>query len=302
MRSIVGQERAFAPKVKIGIVGDLHGAFDAEDARYFNRSDYDLLLLTGDLGSGTAQNGIGIAREVARLDKPTLVVAGNNDAPYAAEISAEFKYQARLAALMRVSRGRGEQESSVALCGYDLRTYTFSDYSFSVLVGRPYSRGGPDLFHPSGLAERYGVFDQGGSEALLSELVRAAPTRDIVWLAHNGPSGLGDRGTDIFGADFRKEGGDWGDRDLEAAVRYSKEEHRVLAVIAGHMHRRPPRPGAERERTAQLEKDGTLYVNASVVPRIFNGAKSEVRHHMALELYADGPPVVRDVWVEEAAR
>src|SRR5690606_23233458 len=101
------------------------------------------------------------------------------------------KYQARLAALMRVSRGRGEQESSVALCGYDLRTYTFSDYSFSVLVGRPYSRGGPDLFHPSGLAERYGVFDQGGSEALLSELVRAAPTRDIVWLAHNGPSGLG---------------------------------------------------------------------------------------------------------------
>lgn len=303
MPLIVGQEeRHAAPRVKIGIIGDLHGSFDAEDARYFNRSDYDLLLLTGDLGSGTAQNGISVAREVARLDKPTLVVAGNNDAPYAAEIAAEFKYQSRLAALMRVSRGRGEQESSVVLCGYDLRTYTFADYSFSVLVGRPYSRGGPHLFHPEGLAERYGVLDHEGSEAQLRELVRAAPTRDVLWLAHNGPSGLGSRGIDIFGADFREEEGDWGDRDLESAVQFSKEDRRVLAVIAGHMHRRPPRAGAERERTAQVEKDGTLYVNAGVVPRIFSGAKGEVRHHMVLELHADRPPVARDVWVEEAAR
>lgn len=294
-------EQDAAPRVKIGIVGDLHGAFDAEDARFFNRSDYDLLLLTGDLGSGTAQNGLSVAREVARLNKPTLVVAGNNDAPFAGEIAAELKYQARLAALMRVSRGGSESESAVALCGYDLRTFTIRDYSFSVLVGRPYSRGGIDLFYVEGLKERYGVSSLEDSKARLFELIRAAPTKDILWLAHNGPTGLGSRGTDIWGADFRRDEGDWGDADLEAAIALSREEKRVLAVVAGHMHRAPPRPRDERPRVSTLVRDNTLYVNAAVVPRIFGGKSGATRHHVELELRGEEPPSVRDVWVEDAS-
>lgn len=285
--------------MKIGIIGDLHGAFDAEDARFFNRSDYDLLLLTGDLGSGTSQNGLQVAREVARLNKPTLLVAGNNDAPFARDITAELKYQARLAALIRVSRGGSESETAVALCGYDLRSLTIRDYSFSVLVGRPYSRGGRELFCPEGLKERYGVSSFKDSEARLFELIRAAPTKDIIWLAHNGPTGLGARGSDIWGADFRKDEGDWGDSDLEAAIARSREDKRVMAVVAGHMHRRPPGAKVDRERTSTLAKDGTLYVNPAVVPRIFGGPTGAIRHHMALDLFDDRPPSVRDVWVEE---
>jgi uncharacterized protein (TIGR04168 family) len=287
------------PKVKIGLVGDLHGAFDADDARYFNRSDYDLLLFTGDLGSGTAHNGLAVAREVARLEKPTLVVAGNNDAPFAHEIAAEFKFHARMAALMRVSKEADATEGGVSLLGYDLRTFTFCGYSFSVLVGRPYARGGSELFHLEGLEQRYGVTSLESSEVRLLELVAAAPTRDILWLAHNGPYGLGGLATDIWGADFLSDGGDWGDTDLQAATLLSKESKRVVAVVAGHMHRTRETSAG---RISVRDHEGCVYVNPAVVPRIFGGKGGTIRHHMALDLYENEAPTVRDVWVEDSAR
>ena len=55
---------------EIAILGDLHGSWDDLDADYFNRSDYAMLLFTGDLGSGTANNGLAIARSIGRLSKP----------------------------------------------------------------------------------------------------------------------------------------------------------------------------------------------------------------------------------------
>jgi uncharacterized protein (TIGR04168 family) len=286
--------------VKIAIIGDLHGSFDAADASYFNRSDYDLLLLTGDLGSGTAQNGIAVAREVARLEKPTLVVAGNNDAPFAGDIGAEFKYQGRLAALMRSMRTENtESGSSVILAGYDLRSYTVRDYSFSVLVGRPYSRGGPEVAFQSELEERYGVRGFERSRERLFELIEAAPHRDVLWLAHNGPTGLGSEPTDIWGCDFKAEGGDWGDIDLEEAIFHTRTKKRLLAVIAGHMHRTIRHAGKKVDRTSVVEKGGALYVNPAVVPRIVSGEFGPQRHHMLLELTPGQPARVADVWVED---
>lgn len=286
--------------IKIAIIGDLHGSFDAADAAYFNRSDYDLLLLTGDLGSGTAQNGIAVAREVARLEKPTLVVAGNNDAPYASDIAAEFKYQGRLAALMRSMRSETtESGSAVHLAGYDLRTYTFRDFTFSVLVGRPYSRGGPEIAFPSELAERYGVRGFEHSRERLFELIEAAPSHDVIWLAHNGPSGLGSNATDIWGCDFKAEGGDWGDIDLEEAIFHTRMKKRLVAVIAGHMHRSIRQSGKRTDRTAVVEKSGSLYINPSVVPRIVSGEFGPRRHHMALEFEPGQLARTSDVWVED---
>jgi len=286
--------------VKIAIIGDLHGSFDAADAAYFNRSDYDLLLLTGDLGSGTAQNGIAVAREVARLEKPTLVVAGNNDAPHASDIAAEFKYQGRLAALMRSMRSETpESGSAVHLAGYDLRTYTFRDTSFSVLVGRPYSRGGPEIAFASELEERYGVRGFERSRERLFELIEAAPSQNIIWLAHNGPSGLGSSPTDIWGCDFKADGGDWGDIDLEEAIFHTRMKKRLVAVIAGHMHRSIRHEGKKIDRTAVIEKGNALYINPAVVPRIVTGEFGPRRHHMALEFEADKPARTSDVWVED---
>lgn len=291
-----------AEPVQVAVVGDLHGAWSNEDTRYFNDSHYDLILLTGDLGSGTALNGLSIAKIIARLQKPTLVIAGNNDAPFATQIAAEFKYQAGLAHLMRLSQTNSSSVRA-ALCGYDYRSYDLRGHKFTVLVGRPYAMGGNEWSFPDLLRQRYAVDSLEQSVHRLCKLVDSAPKGDVLWLAHNGPTGLGNERSAIWGCDFRAEGGDWGDDDLATAIRYSQTTHRVRAVIAGHMHR-----GGERaelhdcsrhnpSRQSQVTVGETLYVNPAVAPRITQTANGTARHHMVLTLHADGRTEARDVWL-----
>jgi uncharacterized protein (TIGR04168 family) len=105
---------------------------------------------------------------------------------------------------------------------------------------------------------------------------------------------LGDRADSIWGCDFRRREEDWGDQDLEAAVRYADSKGRkVLAAVAGHMHRKTK---SGRSRPAQVEKDGVLYVNAAEVPRQrrVNGEKK--RHHVRLTVTAQRV-TAEDRWV-----
>jgi uncharacterized protein (TIGR04168 family) len=91
----------------------------------------------------------------------------------------------------------------------------------------------------------------------------------VLFLAHNGPSGLGGQAQDLWGRDFDPDGGDWGDADLRGAIEHARGRGlRVLAVLAGHMHwALRGRPGVQRRW--QLQERGTLYVNAARVPRVF---------------------------------
>jgi uncharacterized protein (TIGR04168 family) len=113
------------------------------------------------------------------------------------------------------------------------------------------------------------------SAAAIVDAARHAQHRDLVILAHNGPLGLGGETHDIFGKDFGKPGGDWGDRDLALAIqRIEGFGLRVRAVIAGHMHHRlvHPRGG---ERTRFVRREGTLFCNAAYVPRVRQGEDGE---------------------------
>ena len=65
--------------MRIGVVGDLHTHWDEMDVAHIDRSDYDLLFFTGDLGGGTASSSLRIARVISRLRKQALVMPGNND-------------------------------------------------------------------------------------------------------------------------------------------------------------------------------------------------------------------------------
>ena len=107
-----------------------------------------------------------------------------------------------------------------------------------------------------------------------------------LFLAHNGPSGLGSGRADIWGCDFKKDEGDFGDEDLRLAVDHAQSSgKRVLAVLAGHMHHAIKGGG---ERRWQIERDGVLYVNAARVPRIFEHEGRHVRHHIAITLSEQG--------------
>jgi uncharacterized protein (TIGR04168 family) len=297
------------PAGRIGLIGDLHGSWDAFDVDWFARADYDLLLFTGDLGSGTRDNGVRVARAIGRLPKPALVMLGNNDARDAPQIAAELAHQRGLVALHKLadtelSGGReantdGKRDSQagdVRDCGFSLHPLDLGGRAVTVLAGRPFAMGGGALSFPERLRERYRVGTMQESSARLRALVERAPSDELIVLAHNGPHGLGAAAADIWGCDFLPEAGDWGDPDLREALEHARAiGKRVLAVIAGHMHLRTKR--GER-RTWQLERDGTLYVNPALVPRIYGEQDATVHHHALLELDASGARV-REVLVRQ---
>ena len=167
-------------------------------------------------------------------------------------------------------------------------------------MARPHSMGGDELHFARHLSDRFGVHSMDESAELLCRMVDESSANQLLFLAHNGPSGLGTGRADIWGCDFRPAEGDQGDRDLQEAVAHARRRgKRVLAVLAGHMHRRLRGGGARRW---QLTREGTLYVNAAVVPRFRlvrreQGAKRVERHHVELRIYADGSLQARDRFV-----
>jgi uncharacterized protein (TIGR04168 family) len=276
---------------KVAVIGDLHGSWDDWDVAYFNASDYELLLFTGDLGSGTGAGGVKIARSIARLAKPALVMPGNNDVAYQPAIAAEFAHQRGLIEVLTAgprerSRSLGDASGRVELCGYSLHPLSLGGRSVTLLAGRPHGLGGRDLSFPEHLERNYAIVSMEASAARLEALVADAPTDELIVLSHNGPTGLGAAATDLWGCDFREGAGDWGDPDLAAALDAAPAlGKRVLAVIGGHMHLKT-RTGAAR--VPRLERDGTLYLNPARVPRIQGGRTGVWRSHVCLEIDAGG--------------
>jgi uncharacterized protein (TIGR04168 family) len=286
---------------RIGLIGDLHGSWDDWDTRYFNASDYELLLFMGDLGSGTSDNGVRIARSIGRIEKPALVMPGNNDAHQIPKLAAELGHQRGLSALRLVgalfgTSPPGKSAGQVHLCGYSLHRYQLAARAVTVIAARPYAMGNGELSFPAQLATGFQVSTAHDSVRKLRALVDQAHESELIFLAHNGPRGLGTEATDLWGADFLQQGGDWGDDDLADVIAYAHTRgKRVLSVLAGHMHS-PTRGGAARRFLASVDR--TLYVNPARVPRIWEDESGKYRHHAVLELSDEGASV-REVVVKE---
>ena len=108
----------------IGVIGDLHSHWDDWDLAHFDRSDYDVLLFTGDLGGGTPGSGMNIAKSISRLRRPTLVMPGNNDAADIARLSAEFGHQRGLSKIL-TSKPEDDARGEARLCGYSLHRLSY---------------------------------------------------------------------------------------------------------------------------------------------------------------------------------
>ncbi len=268
---------------RMGIVGDLHTHWDETDVRQIAARGYDLLFFTGDLGGGTPDSCIRMARLIARLRQRALVMPGNNDTVDIERLAVELNHQQGLNEILAIT---GQSAAgAVSLCGYSHHRIVVQGREISLIAGRPHSMGGPELTFPDYMAQTYGINSLAESESRLRALVDGA-AGEIIFLAHNGPVGLGGEPADIWGCDFKPGGGDWGDTDLAAAVDYARAQGRtVLAVIAGHMHLRT-RQG--EERPWQRQHDEVVYVNAARVPRIYSTGGDVVRHHVELRITADG--------------
>ena len=273
--------------VKLALIGDVHLHFTAADAAYFNRSDDDLILFVGDLSNYRPRAGLPLARRIAQLQKPALFIPGNHDAVNLLQLAAEIwrkPWLARLGAWGQARRVRALQEAlgAAVYAGYSVHHYQINGHNFDVVAARPFSMGGPSLSFRPFLRERYGLASLNDSAARLRQCVDQTRAERLIFLAHNGPTGLGSAATDIWGCDFRPEAGDFGDPDLEQAIAYARQrDKQVLAVVAGHLHHQT-KTGEQRQWLVQ--RDGTYYVNAARVPRIFTIKGKTVRHHIRLTL------------------
>lgn len=279
--------------LKVAIIGDVHGLWTDADRRWFEQSDYQLVLFVGDLAT-FRDDGREVARHIARLGKPTLLMPGNHDGISLPHLAAETVGPRALVPLLSLtqhSRRRRFAEAAhpLALCGYCSHPVNTAFGEVTFIGGRPHSNGGPTLAFRSMLERLYEVDSLESSAERLERLVDDA-TDDIVFFAHNGPTGLGDRRDDLWGCDFKLEEGDWGDPDLGRAIAYARAQgKRVRAVVAGHMHQRLKGGGLRRWRE---RRDDTLFVNAARVPRV---ERPNLHHHVSLTLTddtSDAEPIV----------
>jgi uncharacterized protein (TIGR04168 family) len=263
------------------VVGDVHNHWRTADREFLERSGCDLAVFVGDLGD----EDVAMAEAVAAVERPKVVVLGNHDA------WQSFSQKRPTAKLRAVLARIGSDHLA-----YDLRECYPA--GCSLLGARPFSWGGKSLRSPELYRELYGVGSVEGSVARMVEVARRAEHRDLVVIAHNGPKGLSSEPADIWGKDFGRPGGDWGDEDLRLALEAIEAAGlRVRLVIAGHMHDRlsQPRGGA---RTRFVRRNGTLFVNAAVVPRVRRGADGvEVGHFLQLELRGGEVAMMRELWV-----
>lgn len=296
----------------IAVIGDIHGDFTDHDVETFNGSDVDLILIVGDverIGTSPISSKARVASTLARLNKPTLLIPGNHDGVRLPQLVTEAIGLKRTATIIGFGHSRRIDELEhrlrpVVVCGYSVHHFTFKQASgaldeIDVIACRPYSMGGPSLSFASLLSQRHGVRTIDESAARLCHLVDQCKTDRLVFLAHNGPTGLGVRRGDIWGRDFGSGEGDHGDPDLEIAVTHAKASGlEVIAVVAGHMHHAVKGGGT---RPWHLERDGTHYLNAARVPRIFTQAHDghTVHHHLRLAMTEEGVDAVEHLVLED---
>ncbi len=264
------------------VVGDVHRWWRAADSVFLERRPPDLTLFVGDLGDEDVE----MVRRVAALAVPKVVLLGNHDAwqSFGRKVCTE------------------NLRESLHLLGDDHLAYSVREVpaaGVSVIGARPFSWGGQSLRSPELYDEIYGIRTMRQSAAAIVDAARHAHHRDLVILAHNGPLGLGEATDAIFGKDFGKPGGEWGDRDLALAIqRIEGMGLRVQAVIAGHMHHSllHPRGGVRRRF---VRRGGTLFLNAAYVPRVRQATNGDELSYFLRTRWSTGQCcAIEEVWVD----
>ncbi|MCA8975912.1 MAG: TIGR04168 family protein [Planctomycetes bacterium] len=264
------------------VVGDVHRWWRPADSAFLERTRPDLAMFVGDLGDEDVE----MVARIARLQVDKAVILGNHDA---------WQSFGRKAPTDKL-------RESLAVLGSDHLAYAVREVpaaGVSVIGARPFSWGGQSLRSPEIYDELFGIHTMRQSAAAIVDAAHQAQHRDIVILAHNGPIGLGAATHDIFGKDFGKPGGDWGDRDLALALpRIDAMGLNVRAVIAGHMHHRLSHPKGG-ERTRFLKHRGTLFLNTAYVPRVRqDDCGNELSYFVRTKWQAGKCLAIEELWID----
>ena len=276
--------------LKIAILGDVHSAFDERDVDFFNASDYDAILCVGDLPGLRHERAYAVAARMSKVRKPFYLIPGNHDATTLNQLLAEIGGVKPLMTLGGRSQSRRVSRLERAIGDRRVVGYSWHELSKDVglIAARPHAMG-KTLSFATYLSEAFGVRTMDESAALLKRIISDCPHSKLVFLAHNGPTGLGEHPTDIWGCDFKVGGGDWGDPDLREAISFAQGQGReVCCVAAGHMHQQTKQG---KQRRWCLKEESIWYINAARVPRIFKRGGVRYHHHVSVTISPSGVEV-----------
>ncbi|QLE54093.1 TIGR04168 family protein [Nostoc sp. TCL26-01] len=278
--------------LKIAVVGDVHDQWEVEDGIALKHLGVDLVLFVGDFGNESVE----VVRAIASVDIPKAAVMGNHDAWYTAtewgrkkcpyDRTKEDWVQAQLDLF------------GAAHVGYS--KLDFPEWNLTVVGGRPFSWGGHEWRFADICKDRYGVASLEESALRIFASVKNAACDTIIFLGHNGPSGLGDRPEDPCGKDWHPVGGDFGDPDLAEAISLTITAGKQISLVTfGHMHHTLRHTKKELRKPIFRSPEGIIYLNAASVPRIIESETGKLRNFSLVSLEAGVVTQASLVWVGE---
>ena len=286
--------------MKIAIIGDVHGFWNERDTEYFNSSDYDYILFTGDFRSYTESES-SVAKRISTITKKSFVIPGNTDTSNLFQMAGEIFQNNFLIKGFQLNQNKKLERmkhslDKIQLSAYETHTLSTEISNLNLIVLRPFAMG-VNLSYAPILKKRFGIESLQDSKDRCKQIIDESKEEAIIFLGHNGPFGLGSEPNSLWSSDFTKEPLDWGDSDYRFAIDYAKSKgNKVLAAIAGHMHHRVKHKNLERNWLTQIEN--TNYINAAKVPRIFKRDDKTLHHHIELIINEDLKTTVREILVE----
>jgi uncharacterized protein (TIGR04168 family) len=247
--------------VKIIVVGDVHEAWEPQDALALEALQPDLVLFVGDFGN----ESVSVVRQIAALDLPKAVILGNHDAWYSASPWGRSKcpYDRR-------QEDRVQQQLDLLGPSHvGFGKLDFPGLNLTVVGARPYSFGGSEWKNQDFYRDRCSVSGFEDSAARIIASAKSAACEHLILLGHCGPKGLGSAPEDICGKDWDRDPADHGDPDQTLAIAEIQRLGWSLPLVTfGHMHHHL-RHRRDRLRTHVVtDPAGTVYFNAAYVPRI----------------------------------
>ncbi len=261
--------------IRIAVIGDIHDLWESEDEAALNHLGVDLVLFVGDFGNESVE----VVRLISHLNLPKAAIAGNHDSWYSAtdwgisrcpyDRKKEDRVQQQLDLL---------GESHVGFSKLD-----FPNLGLSVVGSRPFSWGGSE-WKNGRFYERFGVTSFDDSANRIVTAASTTKTDTLIFIGHNGPTGLGDQPEDPCGQDWQPIGGDHGDPDFAIALAKTRQlEKSIPLVTFGHMHHTLRHTKQQLRRAIHLDA-GTVYLNSASVPRIIQEGSDRLRNFSIVTL------------------
>ena len=278
------------PEVTIAVVGDVHNQWSEADSLALQHLKVDLVLFVGDFGNEAVE----VVRQIAAVPIPKAVIMGNHDAWYSASSWGRQKAPYDQSQEDRVQ----QQLDLLGETHVGFNKLDFAELAVSVVGSRPFSWGGAIWRNNEFYRDRYKIKNFAESTQQIVESAKNTAYKTLIFIAHNGPTGLGASTGSICGRDWKEEGGDYGDPDLtEAIAQVQNLDKSVPLVTFGHMHHELKIPRGKRRKIVEV-REQTVYLNAACVPRVIKGSQGAKRSFSLVKLRQGKVQAISLVWLD----